>query len=159
VHLRLLTVGKVKEKYLQEGIADYLKRLKPMVKVTITEVSDEAVPEGAAEALVERALQREGEKIVAKIGEEDYVIALAIAGENFSSPGLAGKLADLAMTGKKEVIFVIGGSWGLSPAVLARANMSLSFGAMTFPHQLMRFVLLEQIYRAFKINRGEPYHK
>ncbi len=159
MQLQLLTVGKIKEKYVQDGICDYLKRLKPMVRTTIVEVADEAVPEGAAQALIDRALQREGERLLARIGAEDYVIVLAIDGENLSSPGLAKKMAELAMVGKKEIDFVIGGSWGLSPAVLARADMALSFGAMTFPHQLMRFVLLEQIYRAFKINRGEPYHK
>ena len=159
MHLQILAVGKVKEKFCQAGIAEYEKRLTPLCRFTISEVADEAVAEGAPEALLAKARQKEGERLLAKIPADAYVIALAIEGKSLSSPAFAAHLEQLALSGKKEVIFLIGGSWGLAPAVLKRADYALSFGAMTYPHQLMRLILCEQIYRAFKINRHEPYHK
>ena len=125
----------------------------------IQEVADEALPETASEALVRKAVAKEGDALLAKIPPEAYVIALAIEGASFTSPQLAAKLAQLAMSGIKDVVFIIGGSWGLAPHVLQRAQLQLSFGAMTYPHQLMRVILLEQVYRSYKINRHEPYHK
>lgn len=157
--ITILAVGKVKEKYFTDAMAEYQKRLKPMVKLNLIEVPDESLQEGASPALVEKTIGKEGEYLLAKLPTDAYVIALAIEGKPLTSPQLATELELLAMKSCKDVVFVIGGSWGLSPQVLQRADLLLSFGALTYPHQLMRVMLLEQIYRAFKINRHEPYHK
>ncbi|MEK3884292.1 23S rRNA (pseudouridine(1915)-N(3))-methyltransferase RlmH [Paenibacillus sp. PL2-23] len=159
MHIQIATVGKLKEKYLVLGIAEYAKRLGPYVKLTLTEVPDEKAPEtmSPAEEMIVR--EREGERLLAQLKPDAHVIALAIEGELWSSEDLADQLDKLATYGRSHVAFVIGGSNGLAPVVLKRAQQKLSFGRMTLPHQLMRLVLVEQIYRAVKINRGEPYHK
>lgn len=157
--ITLLTVGKVKEKYFTAAIAEYVKRLSRYCKLEILEVSDEKTPDKAPEAVNRQIKEKEGERILAQIKEDAYVIALAIEGKTLSSEQLAEKIHQLTVNGKSHLVFVIGGSLGLSEAVLKRADYSLSFSSMTFPHQLMRVILLEQIYRAFKINTGEPYHK
>ncbi|GIP18362.1 ribosomal RNA large subunit methyltransferase H [Paenibacillus montaniterrae] len=159
MHIQIIAVGKLKEKYLTMGIAEYAKRLGPYLKLTITEVSDEKAPETMSAAEEEQVRVREGEKILAHIKQEAHVIAMAIDGQLWSSEELAEQLDKLATYGKSHIVFVIGGSNGLSAEVLKRANHKLSFGRITFPHQLMRLVLVEQVYRAVKINRGEPYHK
>ncbi|MCM3635581.1 MULTISPECIES: 23S rRNA (pseudouridine(1915)-N(3))-methyltransferase RlmH [Paenibacillus] len=159
MHIGIVAVGKLKEKYLVMGMAEYAKRLGPYIKLTMNEVPDEKAPETMSEAEEEQVRDREGEKILAHIKPEAHVIALAIDGQLWSSEELAEQLDKLATYGKSHVVFVIGGSNGLSQAVLKRANQRLSFGRMTLPHQLMRLVLIEQVYRAVKINRGEPYHK
>ncbi len=141
------------------GIAEYAKRLGPYVKLTLTEVADERAPETMSTAEEAQVREREGERLLAQIKADAHVIALALDGELWSSEDLAGQLDSLATYGRSHVAFVIGGSTGLAPAVLKRAQQRLSFGRMTLPHQLMRLVLLEQVYRAVKINRGEPYHK
>ncbi|MCM3627673.1 23S rRNA (pseudouridine(1915)-N(3))-methyltransferase RlmH [Paenibacillus glycanilyticus] len=159
MHIQIASVGKLKEKYLVQGIAEYAKRLGPYVKLTLTEVPDEKAPETMSPAEEAQVREREGERLLAQLKPDAHVVALAIGGELWSSEELADQLDKLATYGRSHVAFVIGGSTGLAPAVLQRAQQKLSFGRMTLPHQLMRLVLIEQIYRAVKINRGEPYHK
>ncbi|MCA0756328.1 23S rRNA (pseudouridine(1915)-N(3))-methyltransferase RlmH [Paenibacillus sp. N4] len=159
MHIQIAAVGKLKEKYLVMGIAEYAKRLGPYVKLTLTEVPDEKAPETMSPAEEAQVREREGERLLAQLKPDAHVVALALEGELWSSEDLADQLDKLATYGRSHVAFVIGGSTGLAPAVLKRAQQKLSFGRMTLPHQLMRLVLVEQIYRAVKINRGEPYHK
>lgn len=159
MNISIITVGKLKEKYLRLGIEEYLKRLTAYAKVDVIEVADEKAPEELSELEMQQVKQKEGERILAKINQDTYVIALAIQGKLQSSEELANTLDKLATYGKSKIAFVIGGSLGLSEEVIKRSNEQLSFSRMTFPHQLMRLILVEQIYRAFRINRGEPYHK
>ncbi|MFB5166665.1 23S rRNA (pseudouridine(1915)-N(3))-methyltransferase RlmH [Parageobacillus toebii] len=159
MYIHIISVGKLKEKYLMQGIDEYKKRLSSYAKVDITEVPDEKAPEHLSEQEMEQIKQREGERILAKIPNDAYVIALAIEGKMKSSEQFAASIDKLATYGKSKIAFIIGGSLGLSKQVMQRADEALSFSKMTFPHQLMRLILLEQIYRAFRINRGEPYHK
>lgn len=159
MNISIITVGKLKEKYLKQGIDEYLKRLSAYAKVEVVEVIDEKAPEQLSELEMVQVKQKEGERILAKISQDSYVIALAIQGKMQSSEELADTLDKLATYGKSKIAFVIGGSLGLSDEVLTRADDKLSFSRMTFPHQLMRLILVEQIYRAFRINRNEPYHK
>ncbi|ANE46058.1 50S rRNA methyltransferase [Paenibacillus swuensis] len=157
--IQIVAVGKLKEKYLVQGIAEYAKRLGPYVKLVLTEVPDEKAPETMSPAEEAQVKAREGERILAQIKSEAHVVALAIEGQMWSSEELAGQLDKLGTYGTSHICFVIGGSNGLADGVLRRAQAKLSFGRMTLPHQLMRLVLVEQVYRAVKINRGEPYHK
>ncbi|MEC2075632.1 23S rRNA (pseudouridine(1915)-N(3))-methyltransferase RlmH [Metabacillus fastidiosus] len=159
MNILIITVGKLKEKYLKQGIDEYLKRLTPYAKIEVVELPDEKAPENLSETEMEQIKGKEGEKILSKISDDTHVIALAIEGKMKSSEQLASDIDKLATYGKSKIAFVIGGSLGLSKDVMKRANDTLSFSKMTFPHQLMRLVLVEQIYRAFRINRGEPYHK
>jgi 23S rRNA (pseudouridine1915-N3)-methyltransferase len=159
MQIQIVAVGKLKESYLVQGIAEYTKRLGPYAKLQIVELPDEKAPESMSAAEERQVREREGERILAALRPEAYVVALAIDGKALSSEELAARLEELATYGRSQVAFVIGGSLGLAPAVLARAELRLSFGRMTLPHQLMRLVLAEQVYRAFKIMRGEPYHK
>ncbi|MDR6552364.1 23S rRNA (pseudouridine(1915)-N(3))-methyltransferase RlmH [Paenibacillus qinlingensis] len=159
MQIQILTVGKLKERYLVDGIAEYVKRLGPYAKISIVEVPDEKAPENMSPAEEQQVRDREGARLLAALRQDVYVVALAIDGEMWSSEQLAGSLDKLATYGRSQVAFVIGGSLGLSSELLRRADMRLSFGRMTLPHQLMRLVLVEQIYRAMRINRGEPYHK
>ncbi|MBB3908212.1 23S rRNA (pseudouridine(1915)-N(3))-methyltransferase RlmH [Anoxybacillus rupiensis] len=159
MNIMVLSVGKLKEKYLKQGIEEYVKRLSGYAKMEIIEVADEKAPENLSDQEMKQIKEKEGERILAKISDDMHVIALAIDGKMKSSEEFAIHLDKLATYGTSKVAFVIGGSLGLSEKVMKRANESLSFSQMTFPHQLMRLILLEQIYRAFRINRGEPYHK
>ena len=159
MRITLLTVGRIKERYLEEAIREYAKRLGRYCRLTIAEVPDEKTPDGAGEALERQIKEKEGQRLLARIKDGDFVIALAIEGRMLSSEELAARLERLGVDGASHIVFVIGGSLGLSEAVLRRADFSLSFSRMTFPHQLMRVVLSEQIYRSFRINAGEPYHK
>jgi len=159
VYITILAVGKLKEKYLKQGIDDYIRRLGPYAKVAVVEVPDEPAPETMSEAEIAAVKRAEGERLLGKLAPDAYTIALAIDGKAMTSEAFAAKLDDLATYGKSKIAFIIGGSNGLSDEVLRRADFKLSFSSFTFPHQLMRLILLEQIYRAFKINRGEPYHK
>jgi 23S rRNA (pseudouridine1915-N3)-methyltransferase len=159
VHISIVTVGKLKEKYLKQGIDEYLKRLGSYAKIEVIEVADEKAPEELSETEMVQVKQKEGERILAKINPDTYVIALAINGKLKSSEELADTIDKLATYGKSKIAFIIGGSLGLSDEVLKRSDEQLSFSKMTFPHQLMRLILVEQVYRAFRINRGEPYHK
>lgn len=159
MNISIITIGKLKEKYLKQGIEEYLKRLSSYAKVEIIELADEKAPENLSESEMEQVKQKEGERILAKISDDTHVIALAINGKQKSSEELAKEIDSLATYGKSKIAFVIGGSLGLSSEVMKRSNADLSFSKMTFPHQLMRLVLVEQIYRAFRIIRNEPYHK
>jgi 23S rRNA (pseudouridine1915-N3)-methyltransferase len=159
VNISIVTIGKLKEKYLKQGIDEYLKRLSIYAKVDVIELPDEKAPENLSETEMMMVKEKEGERILGKINDDTHVIALAIEGKMKSSEQLAKDLDQLATYGKSKIAFVIGGSLGLSNAVMKRANDTLSFSKMTFPHQLMRLILVEQIYRAYRINRGEPYHK
>ena len=159
MHISIVTVGKLKEKYLKQGIEEYVKRLNSYAKIDLIEVADEKATEELSEVEMKQVKQKEGERILAKIHPDTYVIALAINGKLKSSEELAETLDKLATYGKSKVAFIIGGSLGLSNDVLKRADEQLSFSKMTFPHQLMKLILVEQVYRAFRINRGEPYHK
>lgn len=159
MNISLLTIGKLKEKYLKQGIDEYLKRLTAYAKVEVIELPDEKAPEQLSEIEMEQVKDKEGERLLAKISPDTYVIALAIEGKQRSSEELADMIDKLATYGKSKIAFVIGGSLGLSKDVLNRADEKLSFSKMTFPHQLMRLILLEQVYRAYRINRNEPYHK
>ncbi|MGX7352035.1 23S rRNA (pseudouridine(1915)-N(3))-methyltransferase RlmH [Enterococcus canis] len=157
--IKIIGVGKLKEKYLLQGIAEYVKRLKSYTKIEMIEVPDEKAPENLSTAEMLQVKEKEGERILAKIRPDDYVFALAINGAQLSSEEFAEKLDQLATQGKSNFVFVIGGSLGLSETVLSRSDQQISFGRLTYPHQLMRLVLVEQIYRSYRINRGEPYHK
>ncbi|QDX91847.1 23S rRNA (pseudouridine(1915)-N(3))-methyltransferase RlmH [Brevibacillus laterosporus] len=159
MQITIITVGKLKEKYLKEGIAEYTKRLTAYCKMNVVEVSDEKAPEELSATEMEQVKRKEGERILAHIKQDHYVIALAIEGQMWSSEKLSSEMDRLALHGRSQVAFVIGGSLGLADEVLKRADAQLSFSKMTFPHQLMRLVLVEQVYRAFRISRGEPYHK
>lgn len=156
---RILAVGGIKEKYFTDGIREYLKRLSPVFPVEISEVPDLPVPQAASPAEVAQIVAREGDRLLAQVTDDALLVALAIKGRELSSEQLAAKLNEWSFSGRRELIFVIGGSCGLAPAVLQRADFQLSFGPATYPHQLMRLILCEQIYRAVKINRHEPYHK
>ena len=159
MHISIVTVGKLKEKYLKLGIEEYVKRLNSYAKIDVIEVADEKAPEELSTTEMIQVKNKEGDRILAKIHPDTYVIALAIEGKQKSSEELADTLDKLATYGKSKIAFVIGGSLGLSQDILQRADEKLSFSKMTFPHQLMRLILVEQIYRAYRINRGEPYHK
>ena len=157
--ITIVAVGKLKEKYLKQGIQEYLKRLSSYAKVDIVEVADEKAPENLSEAEEKQVKDKEGERILNAISPDTYVITLEIEGKMLTSEQLAKKMDELALHGKSKIAFVIGGSLGLSEAVQKRSDFAISFSKMTFPHQLMRLILLEQVYRGFRISRGEPYHK
>ena len=159
MNISIISVGKIKEKYLKLGIEEFSKRLSKYSKLEFIELDDEKCPENLSEKDMLIVKEKEGNKILLKIKNNSYVIALAIDGKNLSSEELAEKISSLAVSGKSHITFVIGGSLGLSDDVLKRANYKLSFSKMTFPHQLMKLILLEQVYRAFRINNNEPYHK
>lgn len=157
--ISILTVGKIKEKYLRDAIAEYSKRLGRYCKLEIIEVSDEKTPDNASETVEEAIRKKEGERLLKYIREDAFVITLEIAGEQLTSEKFAKKINTLGIRGVSHIQFVIGGSIGLGKEVLARSDYALSFSKMTFPHQLMRVILLEQIYRSYRIINGEPYHK
>lgn len=157
--ITLITVGKIKEKYFTDAIAEYAKRLSRYCKLEMIEVADEKTPDGASESLENQIKEKEGDRILAKIPENAYVVALAIEGKQLDSEELADKMEKWNVSGISHIVFIIGGSLGLTPKVLNRADFKLSFSKMTFPHQLMKVVLLEQIYRSFRIRNNEPYHK
>jgi len=159
VGITIISVGKLKEKYLKMGIEEYVKRLNGYTKMEIVEVPDEKAPEQLSDAEMEMVKKKEGERILAKLTPDHYVIALAINGKTRSSEELSKDIESLMTYGQSKIAFVIGGSLGLHDDVLSRANDKLSFGKMTLPHQLMKLVLVEQVYRSFRIMKGEPYHK
>lgn len=159
MNIKIIGVGKLKEKYLKDGIAEYTKRLHKFAKISIIEVPDEKAPEQLSKAQMDQVMGKEGERILSKIKDKEYVFALAIKGSERSSEELAAEIEHLTVQGKSDLTFIIGGSLGLAPEVLKRANTQISFGRFTLPHQLMRLVLTEQIYRGFMINAHTPYHK
>ena len=157
--ITVISVGKIKEKFYREALSEYEKRLSRYCTLNLIEVNDEKTPDGASDHECELILQKEGERILSKIPDNAYVYALAIEGGMYDSVNFANKIDRLGIGGESNIIFVIGGSLGLSKDVKKRANELLSFSKMTYPHQLMRIILLEQIYRAYRIINNEPYHK
>lgn len=157
--IKLLCVGKIKEKYFSDAIKEYQKRLGAYTGLEIIEVADEKTPDRASEGEMQQIKQKEGNRLLAKIKPNDFVILLDLQGEMLSSEQISQCLSQYMVMGKSEFVFIIGGSLGVSEAIRERANLKWCFSKMTFPHQLMRVILLEQIYRAFKIMNHEPYHK
>lgn len=157
--ITLITVGKIKEKYLKDAIAEYSKRLSRYCKLEIVEVADEKTPDNASDTIEDAIRDKEGERILKYIKEDAYVITLEIAGKMLTSEEMAEKIEKLGVQGTSHIIFIIGGSIGLGREILKRSDYALSFSKMTFPHQLMRVILLEQIYRSYRIMNHEPYHK
>ena len=157
--IKLITVGKIKEKFFKDAILEYSKRLSKFCNLEIIEVQDEMTPDKATDVENQKILEKEGDRILSKIKDSDFLITLEIEGKKLSSEDLAKKLSSICLSGQSTIDFVIGGSLGLDKKVKARSDFSLSFSDMTFPHQMMRVIVLEQIYRAFKINANEPYHK
>ena len=157
--ITVLCVGKVKEKFFTDAIKEYSKRLSRYCKLEIVEVADEKTPDGASELVVSQIKEKEAERMEKYLPDSAYVIALAIEGKKLTSEKLAEKIDSLGISGTSHLVFLIGGSLGLGEGVLKRSNYALSFSKMTFPHQLMRVILLEQVYRSYRINCGEPYHK
>ena len=159
MNITILAVGKLKEKYWKDAIEEYSKRLSRYCTFRITEVKESLLRANPSEADKEAVKTAEGRELLSKIKSSDYVITLEIKGKALSSTELAERIEELGITGKSSVVFIIGGSLGLSEEVSRRADFKLSFSAMTFPHQMMRVILLEQIYRSFKIIKNEAYHK
>lgn len=157
--ITLITVGKIKEKYLKDAIAEYSKRLSRYCKLEIVEVADEKTQDNASDTVEDAIRDKEGERILKYIKEDAYVITLEIAGKMLTSEEMAEKIEKLGVQGTSHIIFIIGGSIGLGREILKRSDYALSFSKMTFPHQLMRVILLEQIYRSYRIINHEPYHK
>lgn len=159
MNITLITVGKIKEKFLRDAISEYTKRLSKYCKTNIVEISDEKTPDNASEKEEIAIKNKEGEQILKYIKDNMYVIALDLKGANLSSEEFSNYIKDLGIKGESNLAFIIGGSLGISDKVLERSNYRLCFSKMTFPHQLFRVMLLEQIYRGFRIIKGEPYHK
>lgn len=157
--IRIICVGKIKEKYFSDAVSEYSKRLSKYCTFEICEVPDEMTPDKASEGENLSILKKEGDRILTKIGERDYVVTLEIEGKKLDSVTFSKKLSDIMTLGKSTIDFVIGGSLGLDDRIKKRSDFALSFSDMTFPHQLMRVILCEAIYRAFKIISNEPYHK
>ena len=159
MNIRIIGVGKIKEKYMQQGIWEYSKRLSRYCNLEIIEVEDEKSPQNLSEKEKNIIKSKEGDRILSKIPSSSYIISLVIDGKKLNSEELSKKVETLMIDGLDNITFIIGGSLGLSKEVIDRSNFKLSFSKMTFPHQLMRLILLEQVYRGFRIMRGEPYHK
>lgn len=159
MNINIIAVGKIKEKYTRDGIREFQKRLSRYCNLKIIEIDDEKAPENLSQRDRELVKDKEGKKILSKIPQNSHIISLEIEGRQFSSEELSKKMEDLMIDGINDITFIVGGSLGLSSEVRNRANFKLSFSNMTFPHQLMRLILLEQIYRGFRIMKGEPYHK
>lgn len=159
MRITVITVGKIKEKFYTDAIGEYAKRLSKYCKLDMVEVADEKAPETLSEKEEIQIKDKEGERILAKVPDSAYVICLAIEGKNLSSEELSEKMASLGLNGDSHIVFIIGGSLGLSAKVMARADFKLSFSRMTFPHQLMKVVLLEQVYRGYRIFHNHAYHK
>ena len=157
--IKVVTVGKLKEKYLKDGIAEYSKRISRFAKLEMIELADEKTPDKASESENQKILEIEGQRILSKVSDRDFVIVLAIEGKTLSSEEFSKQLEEASIKGFSTLTFIIGGSLGLAQDVKKRSNLSVSFGRLTLPHQLMRLVLVEQIYRAFTIQQGSPYHK
>lgn len=158
MNINVICVGKIKEKYFTDAITEYSKRLSRFVKLNIIEVADEKIPDNASVKEMEIVKKKEGERILSKLPSNSFAVTLCVEGKELSSTELATKLSDISMT-SSNITFIIGGSLGLSDDVKSASQLRLSFGRITLPHQLIRVVLLEQLYRAFKINNNETYHK
>lgn len=158
MRITIVAVGKIKERYLTDGIGEFVKRLGPFCRLDIAELAEEKMPDSPSPADKAKVLAREGERIFKAVRPASHLIVLDRGGASLSSEDLAARLDALALAGKSDLTFVIGGAFGLAPAVLAAAAEKLSFSALTFTHQMIRLLLVEQLYRAFKISRNEPYH-
>ena len=156
--ITVVTAGKIKEKYLTAGINEFLKRLGPCANVKIVEINEEKMKDNPSEAEKQQTLQQEGQRLLRQVPEGSYLFVLDVYGKQLSSEKLAAKLDSLALQGRSNITFLIGGAFGLSEEVRQAADFRLSFSPMTFTHQMIRLLLVEQIYRCFKINRGEKYH-
>lgn len=159
MHIRIISVGRIKERFLQDGIHEYEKRLRPYAKIQIVEIPEEKRPASAAPPVERAAMAKEGERILAAIPDGTFVVALDVGGEDWSSTALAEALSRWELAGNNQIAFIIGGDLGLAPVIHSRSNLRLSLSRMTFTHPMARLLLIEQIYRAFRILRGEPYHK
>lgn len=159
MNIQVICVGKIKEEYWNEALSEYRKRLNRFCVLTIDEVKEERLADNASFALEEMVKTEEGKRILGRLKAGSYAIALDLKGKEFSSEMLAEKINELGVAGRSDIAFIIGGSLGLSKEVLEKADLRLSFSRMTFPHQMMRVIMLEQLYRSFKINRNEIYHK
>lgn len=159
MHIKIVAVGKIKEKYIRDGIQEFSKRISRYAKLQIVEVNYEKAPESLSKKDMENIKIREGRKILSKLPSRSYVVALEIKGKQINSEELSERIENLMIDGVNDITFIIGGSLGLSKEVIQISDLKLSFSKMTFPHQIMRFILLEQIYRGFKIMKNEPYHK
>lgn len=159
MQIRIIAVGKLKEKYWRDAVQEYSKRMKPYATMEIMEVAEQRISEHPSALEIEQALQKEGEQIEKLLPFGSYVIPLAIEGQRLSSEALSANFDRLLIAGKSKIVFIIGSSYGISREILEKGDLLLSFSPMTFPHQLVRVILLEQIYRCMKISRHEPYHK
>ena len=159
MNITVISVGKIKEKYFTAAIDEYSKRLSRFAKLNIIEVADEKTPDHASEVVEKSIRDKEGERLMRYIRDDDYVITLEIGGKMLDSVAFSRQLGNLGIQGQSHICFVIGGSIGLGDVLLKRSNYALSFSKMTFPHQLMRVILLEQIYRSYRIMTNQPYHK
>ena len=159
MNINIIAVGKIKEKYINEGIKEFSKRLSRYAKLRIIEISDERAPENLSKKDMEKVMEKEGSRILVKVPQNSFIITLEIEGKQITSEKLSQKIEDLMISGINDITFIIGGSLGLSKEIKSLSNFKLSFSKMTFPHQLMRLILLEQVYRSFRIMKGEPYHK
>lgn len=159
MNINIIAVGKIKEKYIQEGIKEFSKRLSRYCNLKIIEVDDEKAPENLSDKEMEAVKDKEGQKILSKIPQNSFIISLEIQGREISSEELSKKMEDIMVSGINDITFIIGGSLGLSNDISRISNFKLSFSKMTFPHQLMRLILLEQVYRGWRIMKNEPYHK
>lgn len=156
--INIICVGKLKERYWRDAIEEYSKRMKPLCKLNIVELNEERVGDDPSDAQIRHTITAESERIMQKLGKGDYVIAMCVEGKNISSEELSQRIEETCLT-HSTIDLIIGGSWGLSDELKARADMKLSMGKMTFPHQLCRVMLFEQLYRAFQISKGTKYHK
>ena len=159
MNINIIAIGKIKEKYIQEGIQEFSKRLSRYAKLKIIELDDEKAPENLSQKDMDLVMEKEGKRILSKIPQNSFIISLEIEGKHISSEMLSKKIENIMVDGMNDITFIIGGSLGLSDEIKKKSNFKLSFSKMTFPHQLMRLILLEQIYRAFRIMKNEPYHK
>lgn len=159
MNISILTVGKIKEKFYRDAIDEYSKRLSRYCKLKIIEVEDEKTPDGASDVVCNQIMLKEAEKLKKYVADDAYVISLAIEGKKYDSVAFANKINNLGIQGKSNIVFIIGGSLGISGELKKRSDELISFSDMTFPHQLMRVILTEQIYRAYRIINNEPYHK
>ncbi len=157
--LTVICVGKIKEKYFTQAVDEYMKRLTRYCKPSVIELQDEKTPDGCSEAVSSQIKAKEGQRILGALKGDEYVISLAIEGRRLNSEQMADMINRLGVNGTSHIVFIIGGSLGLDKKVLERSHMLLSFSDMTFPHQLMRVILLEQVYRSYRIINNEPYHK
>lgn len=157
--VNIICIGKIKEKYFTDAISEYAKRLKSFCKFNIIELDEEKLPSNPSDAQINNTIKAEGERILSKLSKNSFVVPMCIEGKMLSSTDLAQKISDVALMGKSTIDFIIGGSWGLSDAVKSKADLKLSMSKMTFPHQMARVILCEQIYRAFEIQTNGKYHK